>query len=68
MDVYGSEIIDYSTYTLEMKSFKADKGNGSRYLRELHLSKKRTNCEFAKNLVSREWVTEKLEKGGSSYD
>ncbi|KAI1829115.1 hypothetical protein DTO027I6_9977 [Penicillium roqueforti] len=67
LDVYRSEIIDDSTYKLEMKSFNADKGNGSRYLRELYLSKKRTNCEVAKNLFGREWVTEKLEKGGSSY-
>lgn len=69
------EIIDFNTYTLETKSFRADVEIDSTYWRELQPFKGMTDEEMAKKLVTRKWVTEELVKGwilmrwkGSSWE
>lgn len=54
------EIIDFNTYTLETKSFKADARIDGTYWRKLEPFKHLTDDEIVRNLVSRKWLTEVL--------
>ena len=54
------EIIDFNTYTLQTKSFKADARIDGTYWRKLEPFKHLTDDEIVRNLVSRRWLTEVL--------
>jgi len=56
------EIIDFNTYTLETKSFKADARIDGTYWRKLEPFKRLTDDEIVRNLVSRRWLTEVLSR------
>ena len=56
------EIIDFNTYTLETKSFKADARIDGTYWRKLEPFKHLTDDEIVRNLVSRRWLTEVLSR------
>ena len=56
------EIIDFNTYTLETKSFKADARVDGTYWRKLEPFKRLTEDEIVRNLVSRKWLSEELAK------
>lgn len=56
------EIIDFNTHALETKSFKADAEVDSTYWRELQPFKNLTDEEIVRNLVSRKWITEELNR------
>lgn len=56
------EIIDFNTYTLETKSFKADARVDGTYWRKIEPFKRLTDDEIVRNLVSKKWLTEELAK------
>lgn len=56
------EIVDFNTYTLETKSFKADARIDGTYWRKLEPFKHLTDDEIVRNLVSRRWLTEVLSR------
>ena len=56
------EIIDFNTYTLETKSFKADARVDGTYWRKLEPFKNLTDDKVVRNLVSRKWLSEDLAK------
>lgn len=56
------EIIDFNTYTLETKTFKAGPRVDGTYWRKLEPFKKLTDNEIVRSLVSKKWFTEELLK------
>ena len=56
------EIIDFNTYTLETKTFKAGPRVDGTYWRKLEPFKKLTDNEIVRSLVSKKWYTEELLK------
>lgn len=56
------EIIDFNTYTLETKSFRADARVDGTYWRKLEPFKRLTDDEIVRSLVSKKWLSEELAK------
>ncbi|EED20104.1 conserved hypothetical protein [Talaromyces stipitatus ATCC 10500] len=56
------EIIDLSTHSLETTSFKADADIDSTYWRELRPFRGLSDDQMTKNLLSKKWVTDEMNK------